>query len=74
MNIGWAIAHMQSTIGSGKPCRRTAWPIDWSIAIQKPDANSKMTEPYIYITMGKKLVAWIPTQSDLLADDYEWAT
>jgi hypothetical protein len=74
MNIGWAIAHMQSTIGAGKPCRRISWPADWSIAIQKPDANSKMTEPYIYITMGKKLVAWMPTQSDLLADDYEWAT
>ena len=74
MNIGWAIAHMQSTIGAGKPCRRTVWPKDWSIAIQKPDANSKMTEPYIYLTSNKKLTPWMPLQADLLADDYEWAT
>ena len=74
MNIGWAIAHMQSTIGAGKPCRRTVWPKDWSIAIQKPDANSKMTEPYIYLTSNNKLTPWMPLQADLLADDYEWAT
>lgn len=78
MNIGWAIVHMQSTIGGGKPCRRAIWPKDLAIAIQKPDANSTMTEPYIAL-QGADLphgadwrIPWIPSQLDLLADDYEW--
>jgi uncharacterized protein DUF2829 len=72
MNLGWAIVHMM--VGN-KFCRRAAWPKDWAIAVQKPDANSKMTKPYIYLTttMGETLVPWTPTQADLLAEDYEWA-
>jgi hypothetical protein len=73
MNIGWAIAQMQSTIGAGKPCRRKAWPESLSIALQKRDANSKMTLSYIYITNGRDLCPWIPDMVDLLADDYEFA-
>jgi uncharacterized protein DUF2829 len=75
MNIGWAIAHMQSTIGGGRKCRRAAWPSDCWIHVQKPDAHSKMTEPYIYLGDGidrPRLAPWIPSQADLLADDYEW--
>ena len=74
MNIGWAIAHMQSTIGAGKPCRRAGWPKQLYIAVQKPDANSKMTLPYIYMGDGQSLCPWIPDMVDLLADDYEWAS
>ena len=73
MNIGWAVAQIQSTIGSGKPCRRKAWPAGAAIALQKPDAHSKMTTPYIYWLDGVDLGPWAPTQADLLADDYEFA-
>lgn len=73
MNIGWAIAQIQSTIGSGKPCRRKAWPSGAAIALQKPDANSKMTEPYVYLIAGSTRAPWTPAQADLLADDYEFA-
>ena len=42
------------------------------IAIQKPDANSKMTLPYIYMsTVQGDLVPWLASQTDLLADDWE---
>lgn len=74
MNIGWAIAHMNSTIGAGRPCRRTAWPDAWRIAVQKPGGNSRMTQPFIYLDEGGGVLApWSPTMADLLAEDYEWA-
>lgn len=42
------------------------------LAIQKPDANSKMSLPYIYMsTVTGDLVPWLASQTDLLADDWE---
>lgn len=50
------------------------------IELQVPDANSKMTSPYIFIdTTGlqsdnpdapKSRVPWLASQTDLLADDW----
>jgi len=50
------------------------------IELQKPDKNSKMTSPYIFInTTGlrtnnpdapKSLVPWLASQTDMLADDW----
>jgi hypothetical protein len=50
------------------------------IELQRPDANSKMTHPYIYInTTGlqtdnpdapKNLVPWLASQTDMLAEDW----
>jgi hypothetical protein len=71
VNIGWAIVHMM--VGN-KKCRRTSWPANLWIAVQKPDANSKMTDPYVYLGDGQRMIPWLPNQSDLLAEDYEWAT
>ena len=72
MNIGFAVAHI--TI-SGKPVKRTAWPAGTWLQCQKPDANSKMTQPYAYQVRenGKVMVPWLPDQADLLAEDYEFA-
>lgn len=41
------------------------------LELQKPDENSKMTLPYIYITtvQGDR-VPWLASQTDLLADDW----
>ena len=53
--------------------RRTGWNGKgmW-IAIQKPDKDSKMTRPYIYMsTVGGDLVPWVASQTDLLAEDWE---
>jgi len=41
------------------------------ITLQPPDAHSKMSLPYIYMkTADDKLVPWLASQTDLLADDW----
>jgi hypothetical protein len=42
------------------------------IELQKPDENSKMSLPYIYIkTVGGDLAPWVASQTDILAEDWE---
>jgi hypothetical protein len=42
------------------------------LALQVPDAHSKMGRPYIYISpVGGGLVPWVVSQTDLLADDWQ---
>lgn len=42
------------------------------LSLQRPDANSKMTLPYIYMnTVDNNLIPWIASQTDLLTDDWE---
>lgn len=42
------------------------------LTLQTPDENSKMTLPYIYITtVSGSRVPWLPSQTDLLAEDWE---
>lgn len=41
------------------------------LELQRPDLNSKMTRPYIFIhTVDGGRVPWIASQSDLLSDDW----
>ncbi len=41
------------------------------LALQVPDANSKMTLPYIYMkTAQGDLVPWLASQTDILTDDW----
>ena len=41
------------------------------IALQIPDKKSKMSLPYLYIsTVDGKLVPWLASQTDLLANDW----
>lgn len=41
------------------------------LALQVPDAHSKMSRPYIYMrTVDDQLVPWVASQSDVLADDW----
>ena len=41
------------------------------IGLQRPDANSKMSLPYIYMcTAQGDLVPWLASQSDMLAEDW----
>lgn len=56
----------------GKTVTREGWngPGQW-IMVQRPDAHSKMTEPYIYIkNTSNKLVPWLASQGDLMAEDW----
>ena len=42
------------------------------LGLQRPDAHSKMTLPYIYMsTVQGDLVPWLASQTDLLAEDWE---
>ena len=41
------------------------------LRLQVPDANSKMTLPYIYMkTADGQLVPWLASQTDLLSKDW----
>jgi hypothetical protein len=41
------------------------------LALQVPDAHSKMSLPYIYMkTVDDKLVPWLASQTDMLAEDW----
>lgn len=45
------------------------------LALQIPDANSKMSLPYVYMqTVQGDLVPWLCSQTDLLATDWQVAT
>ena len=45
------------------------------LKLQKPDYNSKMTLPYIYMkTADDQLVPWLASQTDLLASDWKFAS
>jgi len=41
------------------------------IALQRPDAHSKMSVPYIFMyTARGELVPWLASQTDILAEDW----
>lgn len=63
----------------GKKARRIGWNGKglW-VELQKPDEHSKMTLPYLYLNYpeGDKYhngcrVPWLPSQTDILEDDWE---
>lgn len=77
-NFGKALEALKD----GKTIRRQGWNgVGIFIAIQVPDKKSKMSQPYLYIdTIGlqttnpkapKGRVPWAPSQTDLLAEDWE---
>lgn len=44
---------------------------DMWLAVQRPDAGSKMTLPYIFMrTAQGDLVPWLASQTDMLAEDW----
>lgn len=61
-----------SRIKSGRSMCRSGWNGRGQfIAMQTPDEHSKMGLPYLYIsTVDGKLVPWLASQTDLLANDW----
>lgn len=57
---------------SGRPIARVGWNgAGQHVAMQTPDAHSKMGAPYAYLCNAQgKLVPWTPSQGDLFADDW----
>jgi hypothetical protein len=78
MDFGQAITALKS----GLAVRRSGWNgKNMWLALQVPDANSKMTLPYVYIEypagsvpypQGSR-VPWLASQTDMLNDDWEVA-
>lgn len=68
MNFGEAIALLKA----GARVARDGWNGKgmW-LELQRPDENSKMSLPYIYMkTADNKLVPWLASQTDVLAEDW----
>lgn len=71
MNFGQALVQLKS----GARVHRAGWNGKgmW-LCLQVPDEHSKMTLPYIYMkTADNKLVPWLASQTDVLAEDWELA-
>ena len=78
MDFGQVLTELKN----GNRVKRKGWNGDGIfLALQVPDKNSKMTQPYIYIdTLGLKTnnpnapkgrVPWLASQTDMLAEDWE---
>jgi len=67
-DFGWALTVLQD----GERVTRDGWNGKGQfLELQVPDANSKMTQPYIYITTVQGYrVPWVASQTDLLARDW----
>lgn len=67
--IGWAVKQLQD----GRRVARSNWNGRgmW-LELQRPDVNSKMTLPYVYLNtaLGDR-IPWVCSQSDLLSFDWE---
>lgn len=69
LDIGEALEFLRD----GARVRREGWNGKgmW-LELQVPDAGSKMTQPYVYISTAQgDLVPWVCSQADLLANDWE---
>lgn len=68
-DIGWAVKQLWN----GEKVAREGWNGKrMYIELQQPDANSKMTLPYVFMkTVSGDLVPWLASQTDLLATDWQ---
>jgi hypothetical protein len=51
--------------------RLPKWQCDVIIYEQIPDKDSKMSAPYLYVESRFGRVPWIPTQIELLSEEWE---
>lgn len=68
MNFGDALLALKE----GKKVSRSGWNGKgmW-LELQRPDAHSKMTLPYIFmVTVTGDRVPWLASQTDMLAEDW----
>lgn len=67
MNFGNALLALKS----GQRVTRVGWQGRTWLRLQRPDAASKMTLPYIYErTSHGDLVPWVASHADVLAEDW----
>lgn len=71
-DFNWDFSVALKELNTGGRLTRQGWngKSQW-LEMQRPDAGSKMTLPYIYIrTVQGDLVPWLASQTDLLAEDW----
>lgn len=68
MNFGEALRELKA----GYSVTRKGWNGQGQyLRLQRPDGHSKMRHPYIYISpVDGRLVPWVASQTDLLAEDW----
>lgn len=67
-----SFSHALDLLKNGLRVQRAGWNgIGMWIAVQRPDENSKMSLPYIYMkTVAGDLVPWLASQTDILSEDW----
>lgn len=66
--IGWAIDEMRSN----QLMRRRGWHGEGMWVAICEESGAKMTAPFLYMRLPNgRLIPWVASQSDLLADDWE---
>ena len=65
------LASMDNTALGFTAMRLPSWKEDVKIRIQVPDANSKMTAPYLYVESRFGKVPWKETMIELFSNDWE---
>lgn len=72
MNTNLSFGEAYELMIQGNKVARAGWNgKGMYIAIQFPDANSKMKKPYVYMCpVDKLLVPWVASQSDLYDNDW----
>lgn len=69
MNFGEAL----TLVKNGHKMQRTGWNGNgmW-IELQRPDVNSKMTLPYLFLSYPDgRTVPWLASQTDILENDWQ---
>lgn len=68
-----SFGHAIEAAKGGSKIARTGWNgKGMYLKLQVPDANSKMTLPYLYMkTACNNLVPWLASQTDILANDWQ---
>lgn len=72
MNEAFGIGRAVDEMKAGKKVAREGWNgRGMYLALQTPDGNSKMSEPYVYLKNAQgHLIPWNASQADLLATDF----
>jgi hypothetical protein len=68
-DFGWALVQLRD----GRTVSRQNWNgKGMCVELQTPDAHSKMSLPYLYLNYGNNTrVPWAPSQTDVLATDWQ---
>ena len=69
MTFGDAILQLKS---GRRVCRSGCNGKNMYLELQRPDAHSKMSLPYLYMfTADRNLVPWLASQTDVLSEDWQ---